>query len=1019
MVQLQLYIEGQEVELFKDESIVLTQSIQDIRDISKIFTDYTKTFNVPASKRNNKIFKHFYNFNIVGFDARKKKDATLELNYKPFKQGKIKLEGVQLKNNEPDTYKITFYGNTVNLKDILGEDKLSGLTNLKYLNFDYTDANITAYMSDGKDVDLFDETLDNALIFPLITAKSRLIFDDTLENTDTIKNVNPLGSGSNVGVPLNELKPALRLYAIIKCIEVQYDGIEFSRDFFNTTNPDFYGLYLWLHNKEGLFLQDQEAQYPVANFIPVDAGISEISGWKSGSFVNEYNEQNANRELRIFINPDTNAPYNLVIKKDGEQFQKFDNLSGQTVNGVTSGVGANIEIPNGTYTFYIETQTVSSYTVDIRIIHTPKDIFSNKKDVLYRGSAAYTNAQTINIPSIMPDMTVMEFLTGLFKLFNLTAYQNVDGIIQIKTLDSYYSSSTKVWDITKYLDKTQNTIDSILPFKEIQFTYAGYGTFLAKNHKELAATDWGSLHYYDGNKFEGETYSVEIPFEHLKFERLYSTDNGVINTTTNLLGNTINQDSNIQYGYSVNETQDPYLGKPVIFYSSQGIAANVKVRSLDDQTISTVNNVYLPLNSTAGTLIGYESQSLNFNAEIDEWTRKPNNKSIFKTYYKSYVKDMMDLRKRITNVKAFLPMKIIHNLSLADKIIVFDDIYRINKISTNFETNLSDIELTNIFEEFTYKTLITVAGQSITVDFDWLTMDTIQYFADGDGNTDGFTIPDITTSVPSDIPSNDPQPVYEDEVVLVTPPKIQAINLKPATSTTVYMQYSVTELGKLINTPQIDEYGFFYSTDISKVVSNDVDILKATSGVTNIPFITNSATKFVLPTIPSYELNGLSHPTTVYYRFYGRTNTNSLYPKADAVSELSAVSTVTTATEVSQNAIFHVNYDLYLVGSATTTGNALCGLDFSGAGTSLFPLYELTHTGTGSLPVVGDFVRISKKNGTVFNSTYYGGAASFNHSWAASNRFSAFIYLDTANFSNYVIIVELATCTVKEIYQCP
>jgi len=59
MLQIQLYIENdqgvlEEVELYKDESITLTQSIQDIRDIEKVFTDYSKTFNVPASKRNNK-----------------------------------------------------------------------------------------------------------------------------------------------------------------------------------------------------------------------------------------------------------------------------------------------------------------------------------------------------------------------------------------------------------------------------------------------------------------------------------------------------------------------------------------------------------------------------------------------------------------------------------------------------------------------------------------------------------------------------------------------------------------------------------------------------------------------------------------------------------------------------------------------------------------------------------------------------------------------------------------------------
>ena len=62
MLQVQVYLEGKQIELFSDESIEMTQSIQDIRDISKIYTDFTKTFNVPASKINNKIFKHFYYF---------------------------------------------------------------------------------------------------------------------------------------------------------------------------------------------------------------------------------------------------------------------------------------------------------------------------------------------------------------------------------------------------------------------------------------------------------------------------------------------------------------------------------------------------------------------------------------------------------------------------------------------------------------------------------------------------------------------------------------------------------------------------------------------------------------------------------------------------------------------------------------------------------------------------------------------------------------------------------------------
>ena len=61
----------QEVDLFKDETISLTQSIKNIKDIGKIQTNFTKSFTLPASKTNNKIFKHFYRGDVTdGFDAR-------------------------------------------------------------------------------------------------------------------------------------------------------------------------------------------------------------------------------------------------------------------------------------------------------------------------------------------------------------------------------------------------------------------------------------------------------------------------------------------------------------------------------------------------------------------------------------------------------------------------------------------------------------------------------------------------------------------------------------------------------------------------------------------------------------------------------------------------------------------------------------------------------------------------------------------------------------------------------------
>ena len=65
MLKLQLFIESEQVDMFKDETIKITRSLKNIKDVAKIFTAFTQTFTLPASKKNNKLFKHYYNFNIT------------------------------------------------------------------------------------------------------------------------------------------------------------------------------------------------------------------------------------------------------------------------------------------------------------------------------------------------------------------------------------------------------------------------------------------------------------------------------------------------------------------------------------------------------------------------------------------------------------------------------------------------------------------------------------------------------------------------------------------------------------------------------------------------------------------------------------------------------------------------------------------------------------------------------------------------------------------------------------------
>ena len=62
---IQVYIEGQRLELFNDEKIQVNSTLKSVNDISKTFTDFSQSFSVPASVKNNQIFQHFYNSDLL------------------------------------------------------------------------------------------------------------------------------------------------------------------------------------------------------------------------------------------------------------------------------------------------------------------------------------------------------------------------------------------------------------------------------------------------------------------------------------------------------------------------------------------------------------------------------------------------------------------------------------------------------------------------------------------------------------------------------------------------------------------------------------------------------------------------------------------------------------------------------------------------------------------------------------------------------------------------------------------
>ena len=73
----------------------------------------------------------------------------------------------------------------------------------------------------------------------------------------------------------------------------------------------------------------------------------------------------------------------------------------------------------------------------------------------------------------IPDMKTFDFLESTFKMFNLTAYVEVNGLtstLVVQPLDDYYKDpSVKTYDITEYVDDDSYTIAAPKPYNEINF----------------------------------------------------------------------------------------------------------------------------------------------------------------------------------------------------------------------------------------------------------------------------------------------------------------------------------------------------------------------------------------------------------------------------------------------------------------------------------------------------------------------------------------------------------------------
>ena len=722
-------------DLMEEELITVTQVIKDLRNLDQLYTDYSRSFNLPASKTNNKIFKSWYNADVNQFDSNVYCNARIFLNHLSFREGKIKLNSVTMKNQKPFIYKVTFFGNTSTLKEVLKQDEISDLTWLNEFNHTATNTSVRNSLTSGQNFTVDGIAYNKAVVYPLLAHSQAYLYNQTGDFDNGMNIAITAQDNSKRGVLAEDLKPAIKVSLIIKAIEEKY-GLTFKTGNFFQSNV-FDNFYMWLHREKGkmplagTWVGNVNQTYTGSGDVTelTNAPSSVFGYFSTGTgiwFLRMTNYSNViysgnSFRITVTITPTSGtstARYDLQIldARNWRVISAENNLSGTSSVVYEIGYGTSDFIDDYENTFggsfydqrAVVPRLISQDAIQFRSIIKIERIYGYENDsgtvVDENLTATFTSVSTtispqdalVTITDQTPKMKVKDFLSGLFKQFNLIAYiDELTEEIIVQTLDNYYALGNQV-DISKYVIVDEHEVDEVMPFGEIDLEYLPPKSILAQQYEQTNNKAFGSAtHTVETDSTE--TFKIKSPFEHMMFEGLDERDTG--ERTSLVTGTFLNQDLK------------PSIGAPLLmFINPLSIGTTNTINFVDSTRTSdvlgaevpsgvryTLSDYHRPDNyNELGTATTPPEHNLNFGSEINEILRTDyggNNNSLFQKYFQNYITRVFSKKARLLKIEAVFPVSILSKLKLNDLIVLGTTAYTINKMSTKLQSGRTSLEL--------------------------------------------------------------------------------------------------------------------------------------------------------------------------------------------------------------------------------------------------------------------------------------------------------------------------------------
>ena len=667
MQTVQIYVNDIRLDLFQDEKIEVTSTIQNVKDISKVFTDFSQTFTVPASKVNNGVFSHYYNNDVNGtFIAKERAPARIELNHTPFRVGKVQLEGAEIVNNQAESYRITFFGDVVTLKDKFGDDKLSDL-DYSSIQVEYKGPNIKTAITTTSDVDVR---------YPLISS-DRIWQYGSADSNDISLNTSP--------IVFDELFPALKVSKVFEFIQNKYN-LTFTGNFLS--DKRFTNLFTFWKNRKETNFSLEPVQITFDNptediFTNNEVVISKIETGDITPPVGEEVFNVSNQKAFLYLScDDVGKSFSIQVFYRNEGNSTSTPMGTYDFTVTTAGYQGYVDLGlilnsyinfNRYFSYKIFSQDeVTIYDVDIRhrVAYQTRPI-GMSTPVTYRELDTWCDVANVDNPFVLnpyldfsftaPEMTISDYFSGILSEFNLTCFPLQDGsTFQIEPLDVWYRFGGEL-DITPYTIIDSITVDRPKLHKSISFEWEKSKSFLNEQFEEVFTRQYGSLS--EVFPYDGSQLKIKIPFENLLFNRF--------------------TDTNLQVAYSTTEANagKSYVPKVTNLYLDESKTCSFY---FNDGASTTEITSYVPLGQDL--VYNTENYSSNFGLDISTLKNESVNNSLYQTYYAPYLENLFNDKTREVTVECQLPLSKLTLLTLDDAIILRDKKYRINEMKTDITT---------------------------------------------------------------------------------------------------------------------------------------------------------------------------------------------------------------------------------------------------------------------------------------------------------------------------------------------